>query len=145
MWSITQLLLCTCVLLPSIAAFLDFSACVFPFIYKNKTYSTCTKDRSKMDWLWCATTSSYDKNHRWKRCYETEHGGNTNGKPCVFPFVYKGRKFYTCTDENVKPRLFWCATTSNYDKDREWSYCADTSKFAHNYQALDIEAFALLN
>ncbi|KAH0626654.1 hypothetical protein JD844_001745 [Phrynosoma platyrhinos] len=47
-----------------------FSACVFPFIYQNKTYRTCTKDGSKIDWLWCATTSTYDKDHKWKRCYE---------------------------------------------------------------------------
>ncbi|XP_042329584.1 fibronectin-like [Sceloporus undulatus] len=103
-----------------------FSACVFPFIYQNKTYPTCTKDGSKIDWLWCATTSTYDKDHKWKRCYEKEHGGNTDGQPCAFPFVYKARKFYTCTDEHVKPRMFWCATTSNYDKDKKWSYCADT-------------------
>lgn len=56
----------------------------------------------------------------------SEHGGNSGGKSCVFPFVYKNQTFYTCTKEE-KGR-FWCATTRNYDKDLEWSYCADTSK-----------------
>ncbi|XP_054849701.1 epididymal sperm-binding protein 1-like [Eublepharis macularius] len=124
----TQLLLCAS-LVPFSAAFLDFSSCVFPFIYKNKTYTTCTKEDSKLNWLWCATTSSYDNDHKWKRCYEKEHGGNSHGKPCVFPFVYRKRKFYTCTDENARPRMFWCATTSNYDKDKIWSYCADTNPY----------------
>nr|XP_034992124.1 seminal plasma protein HSP-1-like isoform X3 [Zootoca vivipara] len=128
MWFITQLLVCTWVLfLPSFsAARPDVSSCVFPFIYKNKTYHTCTKDGSKLHRLWCATTSSYDKDHHWKSCYETEYGGNSHGKPCVFPFVYKGRLFYTCTDEEVMPRKFWCATTRSYDIDGKWSYCADT-------------------
>uniref|UniRef100_A0A670ZK46 Fibronectin type-II domain-containing protein n=1 Tax=Pseudonaja textilis TaxID=8673 RepID=A0A670ZK46_PSETE len=55
----------------------------------------------------------------------TFHGGNSGGKSCVFPFVYKNQTFYTCTKEE-KGR-FWCATTRNYDKDLEWSYCADTN------------------
>nr|XP_016851307.1 PREDICTED: epididymal sperm-binding protein 1 isoform X2 [Anolis carolinensis] len=126
MGSFSHLLIYLWLTMPFSAAFLDFSACVFPFVYKNKTYPTCTKDGSRTDQLWCATTSNYDKGHRWKPCYEKEHGGNTDGQPCVFPFVYKGRKFYTCTDEHVRPRMFWCATTNNFDKDRKWSYCADT-------------------
>nr|XP_056720573.1 fibronectin-like [Euleptes europaea] len=104
----------------------DHSACTFPFVFKNNTYSTCTTEGSRMDWLWCATTTNYDKDRKWKRCYEKEHGGNAHGKPCMFPFVYRNRKFYTCTDERSKPRLFWCATTRNFDKDKRWTYCADT-------------------
>eukprot|EP00794_Sanderia_malayensis_P005465 gene5465-6148_t len=40
--------------------------CVFPFIYKKKTYHSCTKDGLKT--YWCSTTSNYDKDKRWGQC-----------------------------------------------------------------------------
>ncbi|CAM2110246.1 unnamed protein product [Caretta caretta] len=100
-----------------------------PLHRPGRSYPTCTRDRSWARWtLWCATTTRYDQDSRWKRCYGTEYGGNTGGQPCIFPFVYRGRAFYTCTDEAAKPRRFWCATTGNYDWDRLWSYCFNTHK-----------------
>ena len=48
-------------------------------------------------------------------------------RPCVFPFKYKGNLFYECiTSERVNP---WCATTFDYDADKEWGYCADIKCF----------------
>ncbi|KAJ6654849.1 hypothetical protein lerEdw1_006538 [Lerista edwardsae] len=70
MQSIFWLLVCIWALMPFSTAFLDFSACVFPFIYKNKTYPTCTRADSQIDMLWCATTANYDKDHKWKKCYK---------------------------------------------------------------------------
>ncbi|CAM5173580.1 unnamed protein product [Eretmochelys imbricata] len=100
-----------------------------PLHRPGRSYPTCTRDGS---WtrrtLWCATTARYDQDSRWKRCYGTEYGGNTGGQPCIFPFVFRGRAFYTCTDEAAKPRRFWCSTTGNYDWDRLWSYCLNTHK-----------------
>ncbi|KAJ6654863.1 hypothetical protein lerEdw1_006552 [Lerista edwardsae] len=58
-----------------------------------------------------------------------EYGGNSNGKPCVFLFIYKSQTFYTCTKEDTaKKGRFWCATTGNYDEAKQWNYCADTSR-----------------
>uniref|UniRef100_A0A803T6M6 Fibronectin type-II domain-containing protein n=1 Tax=Anolis carolinensis TaxID=28377 RepID=A0A803T6M6_ANOCA len=48
--------------------------------------------------------------------------------PCVFPFIYRDRTFHTCTNENSEDGRFWCATTGNYDKDKQWRYCAESSK-----------------
>uniref|UniRef100_A0A8C5SK49 Fibronectin type-II domain-containing protein n=1 Tax=Laticauda laticaudata TaxID=8630 RepID=A0A8C5SK49_LATLA len=52
-------------------------------------------------------------------------------KRCVFPFIYNGKRFYSCTNQNSEDGRFWCSVTSNYDKNRQWSYCADTSKIIH--------------
>ena len=46
---------------------------------------------------------------------------------CVFPFIYKGRRYRSCTKKNS--RRFWCAKTSNYDRDRKWGYCSSKSSF----------------
>lgn len=48
-------------------------------------------------------------------------GGNALGKPCVFPFQYNGQSYFTCI--NVEQPQYWCATTSNYDQDKERGNC----------------------
>ena len=40
--------------------------CVFPFRYKGKMYSDCTKANHNK--LWCATTPNYDKDKKWGNC-----------------------------------------------------------------------------
>uniref|UniRef100_A0A8D2KTE8 Fibronectin type-II domain-containing protein n=1 Tax=Varanus komodoensis TaxID=61221 RepID=A0A8D2KTE8_VARKO len=72
--------------------------------------------------LWCATTDDYDRDTKWKVCALE---GSSNGKPCIFPFIYRNETYYNCTTENSENGLFWCATTANYNQDKEWSYCPD--------------------
>ncbi|XP_063780332.1 hepatocyte growth factor activator [Pseudophryne corroboree] len=45
-----------------------------------------------------------------------------DGKPCKFPFRAGGRLHFSCTSGRLFQRK-WCATTRNYDRDREWGYC----------------------
>lgn len=40
---------------------------------------------------------------------------------CTFPFIYRGQSYSSCT--TVGDDEPWCATTSNYDTDREYRYC----------------------
>ncbi|XP_053119943.1 uncharacterized protein LOC128330723 [Hemicordylus capensis] len=98
--------------------------CNFPFFFDGKSYTSCTKDGAIDEQLWCATTANYDKHGRWRSCSLQEYGGNSGGNACIFPFIYKNRTFYTCTNE--ERGRFWCATVRNYDWDPKWSYCADT-------------------
>ncbi|KAK9397124.1 epididymal sperm-binding protein 1-like [Crotalus adamanteus] len=101
--------------------------CVFPFLYEGKYYPSCTTDGSSKDMSWCALTDNYDEKRLWKQCAVTEYGGNSGGKPCVFPFVYMSHVYYTCASKSDRKGPFWCSTTGNYDKDKKWSYCADTN------------------
>ncbi|XP_013930162.1 PREDICTED: matrix metalloproteinase-9-like [Thamnophis sirtalis] len=101
--------------------------CVFPFFYHGKVYNSCTENASK-NHPWCATTANYDHSKQWKYYVSKEYGGNSGGKQCAFPFTYKKRTYYSCTNEDAEIGRFWCATTGSYDKDKQWSYCADTSK-----------------
>jgi len=42
--------------------------CVFPFNYRNKLYSACTRDGRTDNRLWCATTNNYDTDRKWRFC-----------------------------------------------------------------------------
>ncbi|KAM3820773.1 epididymal sperm-binding protein 1-like [Vipera latastei] len=100
-------------------------SCKFPFRFNNKDYHHCTKDGAYDGQFWCATTANYDKDRKWRACATEEYEGNSKGKRCFFPFIYNGKRFYSCTNQNSDNGIFWCSVTRNYDKDRQWSYCAD--------------------
>uniref|UniRef100_A0A8C4RLR1 Fibronectin type-II domain-containing protein n=1 Tax=Erpetoichthys calabaricus TaxID=27687 RepID=A0A8C4RLR1_ERPCA len=103
------------------------STCVFPFIYKGQTYTSCTMtDYSS---LWCATTSNFDKDFQWTTC-SSKYLGNPKASSCVFPFIYKGQTYNSCTMTDYSS--LWCATTSNYDKDFQWTTCS--SKYLGNVE-----------
>lgn len=52
----------------------------------------------------------------------TQHG-NSDGKPCVFPFTFEGRSYSACTTEGRSDGYRWCATTANYDEDKLYGFC----------------------
>uniref|UniRef100_H9GGQ9 Fibronectin type-II domain-containing protein n=1 Tax=Anolis carolinensis TaxID=28377 RepID=H9GGQ9_ANOCA len=101
--------------------------CVFPFIHEGKTYTKCTTDGQSDGKLWCATTSSYDVEKKWKFC-EKDSDIMAENPFCVFPFIYKGVSYNACTTEGMSDGKLWCANTSNYDIDKKWVYCNVTGK-----------------
>ncbi|XP_034742576.1 macrophage mannose receptor 1-like [Etheostoma cragini] len=52
-------------------------------------------------------------------------GGNANGRPCMFPFVYRDKWYSACTDTDSNQR--WCAIQTKYEHEL-WGYCPTYSR-----------------
>lgn len=107
----------------------DGKPCVFPFIFEGRSYSACTTKGRSDGYRWCATTANYDQDKLYGFCPSradvTVTGGNSAGEMCVFPFVFLGKQYSTCTGEGRSDGRLWCATTSNFDADKKWGFCPD--------------------
>ncbi|XP_061834761.1 macrophage mannose receptor 1b isoform X1 [Nerophis lumbriciformis] len=62
---------------------------------------------------------------RTHRAYYTIDG-NGNGRPCMFPFLYKDRWFGDCTPYDSSIKRPWCAIGTKYEHEL-WGYCPTTS------------------
>uniref|UniRef100_A0AAY4BE52 Matrix metalloproteinase-9 n=1 Tax=Denticeps clupeoides TaxID=299321 RepID=A0AAY4BE52_9TELE len=100
--------------------------CQFPFTFEGEAYTSCTT-RGRSDGLpWCATTANFDKDKKYGFCpselLET-FGGNGDGEKCVFPFTFLGKTYDGCTTDGRDDGYRWCATTSDFDKDKKFGFC----------------------
>ncbi|KFV05821.1 Macrophage mannose receptor 1, partial [Pterocles gutturalis] len=50
-------------------------------------------------------------------------GGNAFGAPCVFPFKFNGKWYAECIPQSDDAGSFWCATSSDFDKDQFFGNC----------------------
>lgn len=55
-------------------------------------------------------------------------GGNSLGSPCQFPFKFGENWYAECTIVGRSDGLLWCATVTDYDKDKKWGFCPTKCK-----------------
>ncbi|XP_067270501.1 macrophage mannose receptor 1-like isoform X2 [Pseudorasbora parva] len=53
----------------------------------------------------------------------TSIGGNSDGKPCHFPFKVGGQWYADCTADGRDDGQMWCSTEEDFDTDRKWGFC----------------------
>ncbi|KAM9527920.1 matrix metalloproteinase-9 [Guaruba guarouba] len=113
--------------------------CHFPFIFEGRSYSRCITEGRTDGLPWCATTASYDRDKKYGFCPSEllyTNGGNSDGAPCVFPFVFDGTSYSACTTDGRSDGYRWCATTGNFDQDKKYGFCPnrDTAVIGGNSQ-----------
>ncbi|KAM7379548.1 hypothetical protein PAMP_005094 [Pampus punctatissimus] len=70
-------------------------------------------------------TSSGACTRTYKELYTI--GGNANGRPCMFPFLYKNRWYSQCTTFDSSQKRLWCAIETRYEHEL-WGFCPTNSK-----------------
>ncbi|XP_041070466.1 protein sel-1 homolog 1 isoform X1 [Carcharodon carcharias] len=50
----------------------DGEPCIFPFLFMDQEYFSCTTDGRDDDRFWCATTYNYNQDHKWGFCETDE-------------------------------------------------------------------------
>ncbi|XP_039213795.1 seminal plasma protein PDC-109-like [Crotalus tigris] len=82
----------------------------------------------------------------WLGCH-VELCADITPHSCVFPFIYQGKSYSSCTEVDSLNHS-WCATTSNYDKSPQWKYCAIKSLtylyFWGEFSVLIFSSFSIL-
>ncbi|TKS77530.1 Matrix metalloproteinase-9 [Collichthys lucidus] len=100
--------------------------CHFPFTFEGKSYTTCTTDGRTDNLPWCATTADYSRDKKFGFCPSEllyTFGGNAGGDKCVFPFIFLGKQYDSCTTEGRSDGYRWCSTTDNFDTDKKFGFC----------------------
>lgn len=69
-------------------------------------------------------------------------GGNADGANCVFPFVFLGKEYDSCTTEGRNDDYRWCATTDNFDRDQKFGFCPSRGEWQHQQSLNFLESLA---
>ncbi|XP_048867159.1 macrophage mannose receptor 1-like isoform X4 [Brienomyrus brachyistius] len=96
--------------------------------YKTSVLHVCNDTQCTSKWRIYGTTESI--------CSQPQEDlftilGNSQGKPCMFPFKYENSWYTECTTRNKASDEPWCATVTDYNDDQKWGLCPSKSATKH--------------
>ncbi|KAL4675107.1 hypothetical protein H8957_016772, partial [Semnopithecus entellus] len=82
--------------------------CVFPFQYNHQWHHECTREGREDDFLWCATTSRYERDEKWGFCPDP-----TSAEVSCDTIWEKDLNSHICYQFNLLSSLSWSEAHSS--------------------------------
>ncbi|XP_033087226.1 secretory phospholipase A2 receptor isoform X1 [Trachypithecus francoisi] len=82
--------------------------CVFPFQYNHQWHHECTREGREDDFLWCATTSRYERDEKWGFCPDP-----TSAEVSCDTIWEKDLSSHICYQFNLLSSLSWSEAHSS--------------------------------
>ncbi|XP_067894818.1 protein sel-1 homolog 1 isoform X2 [Heterodontus francisci] len=85
--------------LTAIGGTADGEPCVFPFLFMDQEYFSCTTDGRDDDRFWCAATYNYNLDHKWGFCETDEEASQRKVAQEAERFYHTGMKMINSTSK----------------------------------------------
>ncbi|XP_029440733.1 adhesion G protein-coupled receptor E3-like [Rhinatrema bivittatum] len=106
----------------------DINECLVPQLVDCGPYAECKNTPGSYHCSCLQGFKTKSKAEQFKNKNETSCealGTSSQEEMCVFPFKYRGQSHGACITAGRDDGRAWCATTGDYDRDLQWTFCPE--------------------